>query len=306
MTMLPISGISIAAIGIIIGILGIAFIKKIMMTQAIVIANFIVFILGFFYREDILGTLNYMNFPGLSFRPMYLSIEFIPQIYTLFTSMFVHADIMHILGNMIVFLFIGMAFENRIGGKKFLMIYLATGVCGTLTYSLVNPNSDVPLVGASGAIFGILGAFAYAYPMDKVMMPIPVGIMFIARVRVITAAIIFALFETVVVLFVVEDNIAHAAHIGGLASGLIISAIFIKKKSIIKPIEKDFMLLKNLVKTDRQRKIFDRIKNADVPEVRDAWLSILVKDLNCPKCGKKLHFNNDIVCDCGYKERYKK
>ncbi len=308
MTILPISGASVGAIVIIIGILGIAFIKKFMMTQAIVIANFIVFILSIFYRVDILGTLDYMNFPGLSFRSMYLSTEFLPQIYTIFTSMFVHANFMHILGNMIVFLFIGMAFENRIGGKKFLMIYIATGVCGTLTYSLVNPSSDVPLVGASGAIFGILGAFAYAYPMDKVMMPIPIGIMFIARVRVITAAIIFALFETVVVLFVVEDNIAHAAHIGGLASGLILSALFIKKRPLAQPSKighkTDYTLLENLVKTEREKKILERVRVADVPEIRDAWLSLLLQDLRCPECGKKLHVNKDIVCKCGYKKHF--
>ena len=302
MTILPISGIAAATIAIILGILAIAFIKKIMMTQAIVIANFIVFILGFFYRDDILGT--------LSFKPIYLSIELLPQVYTLFTSMFVHGGIMHILGNMIVFLFIGMAFESRIGRKKFLMIYLATGVCGTLIYSLANPGSAIPLVGASGAIFGILGAFAYAYPMDKVMMPIPIGIMFITRVRVITAAIIFALFETVVVMFAVEDNVAHAAHIGGLASGLILSALFIKKRTLEQPAKTgykaDYISLENLVKTEREKKILERVREADVPEVRDAWLSLLLQDLHCPECGRTLHVGKDIQCKCGYKKNFMK
>jgi hypothetical protein len=199
-----------------------------------------------------------------------------------------------------------MAFENRIGRTKFLTIYLITGVCGTIAYSLMNPDSTITLVGASGAIFGILGAFAYAYPMEKVLMPIPIGIMFITRVRVITAAIIFALVETVVIWLSIEDQIAHTAHIGGLAAGLALSAFFVKKTPSVKKVETDVAALKDLVKTEREKKLLKRIQEADVPEVRDAWLSLLLKDLKCPRCGKKLSVDKDVICPCGYRAQIKK
>ena len=80
-----------------------------------------------------------------------------------------------------VFFFVGMAFEQRIGWKKFLTIYLLTGVCGALTHSLLNLGSGIVLIGASGAIFGILGAFAFSYPRDEVVMPIPLGIIMVFR-----------------------------------------------------------------------------------------------------------------------------
>ena len=58
----------------------------------------------------------------------------------------------------------GIAFEERIGRGKFLLIYLVTGVCGALVFSVVNLGSPVVLIGTSGAIFGVMGGFAYAYP----------------------------------------------------------------------------------------------------------------------------------------------
>ena len=124
------------AILIMIGTLVVAYWRKLMMTYAIIIANFLVFLLSIFYPNEIIG--------DLGFRPAYLSIDQLPQLYTLFTSMFVHSGFLHILGNMFVFFFMGVAFEQRIGRKKFLVIYLITGVCGALTHSALNMNSWIP------------------------------------------------------------------------------------------------------------------------------------------------------------------
>ena len=151
---LALSPISIIAIIIMIGGLIAAYVKKWMMTYALIITNFIVFVLTLFSGDTIIQQLG--------FRPFFLSVEGIPYIYTLFTSMFVHSGFLHIFGNMLVFFFIGMAFEQRVGWSKFLIIYLLTGVLGSLTHSVLILGSPIPLVGASGAIFGIMGAFAYA------------------------------------------------------------------------------------------------------------------------------------------------
>ena len=205
--------------------------KKLMMTYGLIIANFIVFILTVIFQQEIIfGIENgVFQYAGLSFRPIYLQIEYSPQLYTLFTSMFIHSGFAHIFGNMLVFFFIGMAFEQRIGWKKFLIIYLITGICGTITHSLLNLGSAIPLVGASGAIFGIMGAFASSYPRDEVVMPIPLGIIMVfRRIKVIYAVILFAALETFIVFMDVQDNTAHFAHLGGLVSGAILAAIFLK------------------------------------------------------------------------------
>jgi len=325
----PIETVSIVAICIMIGALIVAYAKKWMITYALIIANFIVFILTIIFQEDIIGKTLILqdkiivSIAGLGFRPIYLSLEYSPQLYTLFTSMFIHGGFLHIFGNMLVFFFIGMAFEQRIGWKKFLIIYLLTGVCGTLTHSLLNLGSPIPLVGASGAIFGILGAFGFSYPQDEVVMPIPLGIiMILRRIKVIYAVLLFAALETVIVFFDVQDSTAHFAHLGGLVSGVILAALLIKNQGINrkasgetiyydsyspqKQRKIDFSNLRKLAETHEQTEMLKRIENETLPQVRDVWLEHFLEKTRCPKCGKTLsHFNGKIWCEeCSFKTNY--
>jgi membrane associated rhomboid family serine protease len=298
--------ISLVVIAIMIGTIVVAYLKKISLTYAIIIANLFVFLVTLFFENQIIR--------DLGFRPAYLSLELFPNIYTLFTSMFVHSGFLHILGNMFVFYFMGIAFEQRIGRKKFLAIYLITGVCGALTHSLLNLGSWIPLVGASGAIFGILGAFAYAYPRDEVVMPIPIGIMFIMRIKVIYATILFAVLETVIVMFSIQDSTAHFAHLGGLASGVVLAAVLIGKKAektkqsntagspdymqIKKSDTINFSHLKELVKTPELKKILHNVEKENVLQVRDMWLEHFLEKVTCPVCNKPLnHFDRKIWCE---------
>ena len=304
-----------------VGALVIAYLKKWMMTYAILIANLVVFILTLVFQEEIIV--------DLGFRPAYLSLTYLPNIYTLFTSMFVHDGFLHIMGNMLVFFFMGLAFEQRIGAKKFLFIYLVAGVCGALTHSLLNlsyPNNQILLVGASGAIFGIMGAFAYSYPRDEIVMPIPIGIMIIMRIKVIYATIIFAAMETLIVwgesIGGTIDNTAHFAHFGGLVSGIILAALLIKNKKAAddnstatisydshapqNPAKINFSNLNELATTPELKDMLKRIENETVPQVRDIWLEHFIEKTKCPKCGKTLsRFNKEISCEnCGFKIKY--
>ena len=295
--------ISIVAIAIMIATLILAYVKKIMMTYALIIANLIVFFLSVIFRQEIIGELG--------FRPVYLSLEYSPQIYTLFTAMFLHADILHLIGNMLVFFFMGIAFEDRIGWKRFLIIYLITGICGSLIHSILNLDpsvSSIPLV---------LGAFAYAYPRDEVVMPIPIGIMFIMKIKVIYAAIIFAVMETVFVfLGGGQSNTAHYAHFGGLISGVIIAAILLERRTEQvntkgqriyvdpntqyegRPRDINYTTLQELAVTPSLREELKRIKNETVPQVRDIWLNHFLDQTICPKCGKPLKYqSNKIHCE---------
>jgi membrane associated rhomboid family serine protease len=298
--------ISLAAIAIIIIALIIAYVKKIMVTYALIITNFLVFLLTFFFHDVIIRELG--------FSSSYLSLSQFPQIYTLLTSMFVHNDFFHILGNMFVFFFMGVAFEQRIGRKKFFIIYILTGIFAALTQTFVNWGHPLLLVGASGAIFGILGAFAYSYPRDEVVMPVPVGIMFVMRIKVIYATILFALFETLVVWFSINDNTAHFAHLGGLISGVVIAAVLVGQQGArLKKTDNaasydymkirqsdaiDFTRLDSLATTPELKNLLLRIKTETVNQVRDAWLEHFIQKTTCPVCRKPLqHFNRDIWCE---------
>lgn len=313
---LPINLVSIITICVIIGTLIIAYAKKLLITYALIFTNFIVFVISVIFHEVIYD---------LGFSPIYLSLEFIPQLYTLFTSMFIHGGFLHIIGNMLVFFFVGMAFEQRVGWKKFLTIYLLTGVCGALTHSLLNLGSRIVLIGASGAIFGILGAFAFSYPRDEVVMPIPLGIIMVfRRIKVVYAVIIFAVMETVIVMLDVQDTTAHFAHIGGLVSGVVLAAIIIKNKRTGTGITAstdtiyydlyyppklrkiNFSALKKLAKNPDLVDELKRIESENVPQVREVWIEHFLDKAKCPKCGDKLkNSDRDIWCEnCDFKTKY--
>jgi len=319
---LPLNPISIIAIAVMIGGLITAYIKKWMMTYALIITNFIVFVISLLFSDIIIQQLG--------FRPIYLTPELFPQIYTLFTSMFVHSGFLHIFGNMLIFFFIGMAFEQRIGWSKFLIIYLITGVGGALTHSFLNLGSLTPLVGASGAIFGIMGAFAFSYPHDKVVMPIPLGfIMVFRRIKVIYAVLIFAAIETVIVWWEGAtgsmSSTAHFAHLGGLVAGVIIAALLLDRQrsdpsmsytsgsqpytiSVGQQTRRpyDFSKLSSLATTPDLQQLLNKIKVETVPQVQDVWMEHFIEKADCPVCHHQLkHFNRKIWCDnCDYSTRY--
>jgi len=302
---LPLSLVSLIAIALMVGTLVVAYVRKIMVTYALLIANLLVFFISLFFSETLITELG--------FQPAYLSIQYLPELYTLFTSMFVHSGLLHILGNMLVLFFMGIAFEQRIGRKKFIIIYLATGVIATLTFSLVNLDRNILLVGASGAIFGILGAFAYSYPRDEIVMPIPVFILMMIRIKVIIGVLIFAGIETFFVILGTEDGTAHVAHIGGLVGGVVLAAILVGAQgSRLKKTEGlaqydttiptsdsiDFSHLQDLARTTEMQKMLQRIEHENVRQVRDIWLEHFLEKTTCPVCSKPLnHFKRTVWCD---------
>jgi membrane associated rhomboid family serine protease len=141
---------------------------------------------------------------------------FLPPEATLVTSMFLHGGWDHILGNMIYLFVFGDDIEEALGWVRYLVFYLVCGVLAALAFVALNPHSTTPLIGASGAISGILAAYLMLRPCAKVSVFV---LRVVVRVRafwVIGGWILLQLFyfgsHT-------EDGVAYAAHLGGLVVG---------------------------------------------------------------------------------------
>jgi membrane associated rhomboid family serine protease len=149
------------------------------------------------------------------------------NLITLVTSMFLHADILHIGLNMFFLLVAGDAVERELGSLRFLALYLTCGIIAGLFHSYMNSTSTIPTIGASGAIFGVIAAFAILFPFRWLVtlfgfIPIPVPAIIFAFITILT--------ETAYVASGIVENIAHTAHIGGFLAGVFLTLLVIPRK----------------------------------------------------------------------------
>jgi len=152
----------------------------------------------------------------------------IPGWLTIFTSMFMHGGFMHLAGNMLYMWIFADNIEDDLGATKFLIFYLLAGVGAGMTQVLMDTHSQVPMVGASGAIGGVLGAYLINYPNAKVLVLIPFG--FFSQLIKIRALYVLG-FWFILQFISSGGGVAYAAHIGGFISGIILILFFNKKKS---------------------------------------------------------------------------
>lgn len=136
------------------------------------------------------------------------------QVWTIFTYMFLHGGFSHILFNMLALWMFGSMLERVWGSREFLKYYLITGLGGGLCYALFNMNSFVPTVGASGAIYGLLLAYAVMFPNNVIY------IWFVIPVRAKYFAMIFGAIEFLAS-FNQGSGVAHLAHLGGMVVGYV-------------------------------------------------------------------------------------
>ena len=135
--------------------------------------------------------------------------------WTFFTYMFVHAGLLHLLGNMFMLFVFGTPVESRMGSRAFILYYLLCGVGGAVfSLALSNIMNVGPMVGASGAVLGVALAFAMYWPdAELIVFPLPVPI----RARTLVALLIGA--DLLFAFLTPGDGIAHVAHVGGVLSG---------------------------------------------------------------------------------------
>lgn len=197
-------------------------------------------VLAFFYQLSLSGRelhlfiLSYGAIPVRFFAPEASMVErFLP----LLTSMFLHGGWVHLLGNMLYLWIFGDNVEDRLGHGRFLLFYVLCGLGAALAQIYLNPASRIPMVGASGAIAGVLGGYLLSFPHSQVLALVPI---FFLLHFIQIPAFVFLIFwflmqfmsgvasiaptqETV-------GGVAWWAHIGGFVSGMALVYIFPKRK----------------------------------------------------------------------------
>lgn len=151
------------------------------------------------------------------------------NIPTIFTAMFMHAGLMHLGGNMLYLWIFGDNVEDFLGKVKYTLLYFLSGVAATFAQFIFFPNSDVPNVGASGAIAGVLGAYLLFFPGQKVRVLVGQSVVAMQALVVIGFWFLLQLFSGAGSLYSsVEDTggVAYMAHIGGFVAGLAVAYLF--------------------------------------------------------------------------------
>lgn len=154
---------------------------------------------------------------------------------TLFTSMFLHGGILHLAGNMLYLWIFGNNIEDQLGIFRFFTFYFICGVIATYTHALSEPSSMTPMIGASGAISGILGAYLILFPRARIHTLIFFG--FFIQVIKVPAIIVIGFW--IVIQFIsgllskglyAGGGVAWFAHIGGFVAGVLLIKLFLKKR----------------------------------------------------------------------------
>jgi membrane associated rhomboid family serine protease len=273
--------------------------NEFMVSQSLVFINFAIFaVWAIMYRFSPQSGIEALV--ELGFRSMYLeSPEF--GLLTLISAMFMHGGPMHLLMNMLILILMGVPFEDRIGSRAFLRIYLISGIIGSLVTGSISVLNETGLetinIGASGAVFGIMGGFALLYPRDEI--PMLLGPIFMHRVPVLLATLVFIGMETLYVGLGTEDGIGHGTHMASFIAGVFLAPYFTSKKEVETNLE---IGLERLVKlsgiTKKGNYELQMIKDSDEPELVDAWLDKFWELQECPDCGEPVNMQG-VCSDCG-------
>ncbi len=201
------------------------------MNLALIIINFLVFFKEISLSNQALNqlTFTYGLIPARVTAQLSSGASLLALATPFITAMFLHGNWLHIIGNMLYLWIFGDNVEDRVGHLPYLFFYFVVGVSGSIAHILSNPASRVPIIGASGAIAGILGAYFISFPRAKVLTLLPL-FFFITLVEI--PAVWFLLLWFVIQLLsgfatsVAADSVAWWAHIGGFLVGAVLINLF--------------------------------------------------------------------------------
>lgn len=213
-------------------------------TYLLIAVNTVIFLFLFFMNQDKLTLVidKYALVPD--------EILMGKRLYTLITSMFLHGSFGHLFGNMLFLNIFGRNMEERLGRLGFLLFYIVSGVIGAMTQILVMPD-NIPVLGASAAISGLLGAYIIFFPTHKIDIVLFLGfIIKIIALPAITLLVIWALFQVILGIGEIEligTGIAYFAHVGGFSFG-VLTALYLSIRS----------------KSKLQEPIYEKIPNRNI------------------------------------------
>lgn len=153
---------------------------------------------------------------------------------TLITSMFMHGGWAHLLGNMLYLWIFGDNVEDLMGHGRFAIFYILSGLAAVWAHILTSPASKIPLVGASGAIAGVLGAYLVLFPRARIISLIPLG--FFLRVVAVPAILFLPIWFLMQFIFGVASlgaetaGVAWWAHVGGFVAGAALCWLFVRRR----------------------------------------------------------------------------
>jgi membrane associated rhomboid family serine protease len=193
--------------------------SKPVVTVLLIMANVLVFLHEFWLQMVDPYSLN--HFMTLySLRPAYFHVA------NIFTSMFVHANWIHVIGNMLFLWVFGESVEDILGHGKYLLFYLLCGVAAAIAQIAIDPSSRVPIVGASGAIAGVMGAYLVKFPKSRVVMlfwffffftfDLPAWFMLVYWFGLQFAGGLGSIAQTT------QGGTAFFAHLGGFVAGIVL------------------------------------------------------------------------------------
>ena len=221
------------------------------------------------------------------------------RFYTVLTSMYTHAGISHLLFNVLGIVFIGAAFEQRIGTRPYILLYFLTGLCGTLVYAAFNWwDMWAAVVGASGAIFGVMGAFVRMFPQERMSL----FVMFFPLPPMPLWVIVSGFVALQILFLGGTSHIAVEAHMGGLIAGLLLAPLVVRlplHRRVRRMVSQS--ALKRLAITPELKSIMRRIEAEEIPDVRSAWIEHFLSRAKCPECGARLKARKEgVMCERGH------
>jgi rhomboid family protein len=202
---------------------------------ALIITNALIFLYGYLLGNYMdLFIFRYGLIPANVFSS-YTDAGLADRIYPFLTSMFLHGGWLHLIGNMLFLYIFGDNVEGRMGHFRYLVFYIVCGLIAAVFQFVTNIHSVIPMVGASGAISGVLGAYMTFYPRSRILTLVPV-FFFIQFIHIPAAVFIFIWF---ILQFLSglgtlnapkeSGGIAFWAHIGGFVAGLLLARFFDRK-----------------------------------------------------------------------------
>ncbi|HEV2137698.1 MAG TPA: rhomboid family intramembrane serine protease [Nitrososphaerales archaeon] len=205
----------------------------------LIVINAVVFVFEVVYTNNFAPQPSGVLFDALGLVPYYLVNTFngagLVTLTTLITSMFLHAGVLHLAGNMLFLFVFGGNVEDAFGHKKYLGFYLLAGIAGGLTQTYLSvaagpPDIYAPSIGASGAISGVMAAYLIIFPRTRIVSYVAY---FILPIRAFWFVGFWFLLQLLFFVGGVNTGVAYGAHIGGFVAGLTIAAAarpFVKKR----------------------------------------------------------------------------